>query len=255
MPCVRARPRQRALIEGVPQLVWRRSMVANGPGPARNGAPIRGSPRRKASVTAGSPLSTPTTVMKPSRAGRRQNVWARSWSITGSRNAAEDRYSWFQARATPVHDERGRIVEWLGTSTDVDDLRTYQERQKVMVAELQHRTRNLLGVVRSIAGQTLRSSKTLDDFEVAFTNRLSALSRVQGVLSRADNEPITMDAVLRAELDALGAANMPERVLLCRSEGTPAQTHGGNLRAGLARTRHECPTNTGRSPPRRAAWR
>ncbi|MBO1022637.1 PAS domain-containing protein [Methylobacterium sp. SD274] len=206
--------RQRALIEGVPQLVWRAVDGGQWTWASPQWGAYTGQSEADSLghgwIAALHPDDRDETLARWEEAERLGTLVV-NYRI---RNAAEDRYSWFQTRATPVHDERGRIVEWLGTSTDVDDLRTYQERQKVMVAELQHRTRNLLGVVRSIAGQTLRSSETLEDFEVAFTNRLSALSRVQGVLSRADNEPITMDAVLRVELDALGAANMPERVLL-----------------------------------------
>jgi len=32
-------------------------------------------------------------------------------------------YRWFQTRGTPIRDERGAIVKWYGTSTDVDDLK------------------------------------------------------------------------------------------------------------------------------------
>jgi len=32
-------------------------------------------------------------------------------------------YRWFKTRGTPIRDERGNIVKWYGTSTDVDDLK------------------------------------------------------------------------------------------------------------------------------------
>jgi len=38
-----------------------------------------------------------------------------------TRHAADGTYHWFQSRAVPVHDEQGRITEWFGTSTDIDD--------------------------------------------------------------------------------------------------------------------------------------
>jgi hypothetical protein len=36
-------------------------------------------------------------------------------------HAADRTWRWFQSRATPVRDAEGRILEWFGTSTDIDD--------------------------------------------------------------------------------------------------------------------------------------
>jgi len=43
-----------------------------------------------------------------------------------------------QTRTASVRNETGWIVAWLGTSTDVHEMRELQEHQKVLVAELQH---------------------------------------------------------------------------------------------------------------------
>ncbi len=154
-------------------------------------------------------------------------------------HAPDGRYRWFQTRATAVRDEQGRIVEWLGTSTDVDDLRAYQERQGVMVDELQHRTRNLIGVVRSISAQTMRNSDTMEEFEAAFNQRLGALSRVQGLLSRSDDEPITLGALLRSELAALAADELSERTL---TRGPEVRLPKGTVQT-FALALHELATN------------
>jgi two-component system CheB/CheR fusion protein len=127
-------------------------------------------------------------------------------------NVSEKTYRWFHTRSSPVRDEQRQILEWLGTSTDVDDLRRLQERQRVMVAELQHRTRNLITVVQSIAAQALKESDSLETFKLLFNDRLSALARIQVLLSQSEDEPITIGAVLRMELDMLGT--MQNRVKL-----------------------------------------
>ena len=80
------------------------------------------------------------------RAGRSERL-----SMESRIRAGDGSYRWFQTRAMPMLDDEGRIIEWLGTSTDIDELRTLQDEQGILVAELQHRTRNLLGVVQSIA--------------------------------------------------------------------------------------------------------
>ena len=105
-----------------------------------------------------------------------------------------------------MRDNAGTIVEWLGTSTEINDLREMQERQGVMVAELQHRTRNLITVVRSLSERTSANAVSIHDFRARFNQRLSALSRVQGLLSHLSaGQRVTFDELLRSELGALGA--------------------------------------------------
>lgn len=97
---------------------------------------------------------------------------------------------------------------------DVTSLTNAEANQRVLIAELQHRTRNLLAVVRSIAGQTVRTSGTLDEFRENFNDRLSALSRVQSLLSSFDGEPITIGGLIHMELSALNAAHDGNRIMV-----------------------------------------
>lgn len=125
---------------------------------------------------------------------------------------ADGSLGWTLSRSVPVLDEQGDIVEWFGAAADVtarrqaeEDLRESKERLATLVAEMQHRTRNLMGVVRAMADKTMRASTDLEDFEGHFRDRLGALARVQGLLSRiADQERISFDELLRAELTAHG---------------------------------------------------
>ena len=93
----------------------------------------------------------------------------------------------------------------IGLTEDITDRKERDEFQKVLIGELQHRTRNLIAVVKAIAQQTMMTSATLDDFDSRFNQRLEALSRVQGLLSNSNQKPITVGVLVGAELDALGA--------------------------------------------------
>ncbi len=118
-------------------------------------------------------------------------------------SVAEKEYRWFQTRALPLRDESGAVTEWLGTSTDVHEMRELQGRQQVLVGELQHRTRNLMGVVRAMSDKTARASTDLVDFRARFRDQLDALSRVQGLLSRLDDhDRVTFDELIGAEIAA-----------------------------------------------------
>jgi two-component sensor histidine kinase len=89
-------------------------------------------------------------------------------------------------------------VEWLGTSTDIDAIRQLQARQEVLVNELQHRARNLLGGVSAVADRTVKQGGSVEAFE----ERLQALSRAQGLLSQGGNDTVDVGALVRAELAA-----------------------------------------------------
>ena len=147
-------------------------------------------------------------------------------------------YRWFLIRHIPWHDAQGRVVRWYGAATNIHELHVLQERQAVMVSELQHRTRNLIGVVRSIANQTMARTGPTEAFREQFNHRLAALSRVQGLLSRAEQEPITIGTLLRLELEAMGAAES-RRVTL---DGPPIRISSAQVQT-IALAIHELATN------------
>src|SRR5262249_48624221 len=61
---------------------------------------------------------------------------------------------WILARGRFFYDA-GEPVRMVGLRQDITEARQQVEIQRVLVAELQHRTRNLMTVVQSIADQTL----------------------------------------------------------------------------------------------------
>lgn len=119
------------------------------------------------------------------------------------RRSVDGEYRWHQTRARPVQDQGGSD-DWVGTSTDIHELRCLQDRQQILFAELQHRTRNLLAVVQAIVRQTVRTSESLEEFAERLESRLRALSRVQGHLARTDQRPVNLRWLVETELEAYG---------------------------------------------------
>ena len=159
-------------------------------------------------------------------------------------HAGEQRHRHFRTLAKPVRDIDGRIIEWLGTSTDVDDLLNLRQQQAVLVAELQHRTRNLLAVVQAITLRTLKGSQSLEHFRACIDDRLQALSRVQWLLSRREGSlRVAFDALLREELLAhveLDEHGKGEQVSIVGPPGIPLRSA---VVQTLALAIHELATN------------
>lgn len=125
-------------------------------------------------------------------------------------DAKQHRYRWFQTRATPVRDEAGQIVEWLGTSTDIDDLRQLQDRQQILVGELQHRVRNILTIVRSVFGRTVEAGGEIDEVADHFRGRLDALARTQVVVTQTAAGAVDLENLIREELLSVGVSDGPK---------------------------------------------
>jgi PAS domain S-box-containing protein len=157
----------------------------------------------------------------------------RVWSVV------DEEYRWHQTRARPIAGPTGP-AEWIGTMTDIHDLRTVKDRQVVLLSELQHRTRNLLGVVQALARQTMKRSDTLEAFREAYEERLGALSRVQSILAELDYGEVSLRALIEAELVAhADGATHTDKV---RTEGPDvllAPTAAQALTLGI----HELATN------------
>ena len=144
--------------------------------------------------------------------------------------------------ATPRHwtdDEAALVTEVADRTWDALERARAEDHLHVLVAELQHRSRNLLAVVRSIANQTLAASDSLDVFRAKFDDRLAALSRVQGLLSRSDQDPITIEMIVRMELAALGAEEALNRMRLSGPD-VPLQN---SMVQTLSLALHELATN------------
>jgi PAS domain S-box-containing protein len=156
------------------------------------------------------------------------------------RRKRDGMYRWHQTRAVPIRFSMDGPKEWVGSASDIHDMRQMQERQGVLVGELQHRTRNLLAVVRSIASQTAATVGSLSEFQAAFDHRLGALSRVQGLLSRTEGEAVTVESLLRMELDAV-----TEDWTRIEMEGPRVLVDDGSLQT-LTLVIHELSTNAAR---------
>jgi K+-sensing histidine kinase KdpD len=83
---------------------------------------------------------------------------------------------------------RFAIERHLGVDRELEQhraaLREREDRLAAVVGELQHRTRNLLTVVSTVAENSMRKSSSFADFKASYQDRLQALARVQNLLFR-----------------------------------------------------------------------
>ncbi|MDB5512185.1 MAG: hypothetical protein JWR08_1668 [Enterovirga sp.] len=101
---------------------------------------------------------------------------------------ADGQVRWISATAEIERDAAGRAVRLIGAHRDVTERVAAQQRQKLLIHELNHRVKNTLATVQSIAAQSLRGPVSTADGLAAFEGRLMALSRAHDVLTRENWE-------------------------------------------------------------------
>jgi two-component system CheB/CheR fusion protein len=91
------------------------------------------------------------------------------------------------------------------TFIDVTAITRAEERQRLLLAELQHRVRNTLGVVRSIARRTAQTSSTIEEFGAHLDGRLNAFARTQALVTRDPTGGVDLEYLVAEELMAYNA--------------------------------------------------
>ena len=77
---------------------------------------------------------------------------------------------------SPILDNRGRVVGASKIARDITGRRLLEREREIRVGELQHRIKNLLGMVGSIARQTAVADRTAEDYRNVFLGRIAALT-------------------------------------------------------------------------------
>lgn len=93
---------------------------------------------------------------------------------------------WLLLRAEILLSSERRPERLVGVLMDIDERKRNVERQILLMRELNHRVKNSLSVVQSIAGQTFRSGDTVGDNLEAFRKRLRALADANDVLVESE---------------------------------------------------------------------
>jgi two-component sensor histidine kinase len=84
----------------------------------------------------------------------------------------------------------------------VKDLRQAQDHLQLLLRELGHRVRNMLATIESISFQTARHSRSLPEFQKAFSDRIRALANMQDILSAAHWSAVQVRELIMAEISA-----------------------------------------------------
>lgn len=146
-------------------------------------------------------------------------------------------YRWHLSRANSQQEVSDIDIRWVGTATDIEDLKRSEHERQLLLQELNHRVKNTLALVQGIASLSFRSLEDHKTALSAFHARLAALARTHDLLVRDDWQELNVSEVILTTVAALGVEE--NRIHLSGDDFRLSGRHG--VMIGMAI--HELGTN------------
>ncbi len=118
---------------------------------------------------------------------------------------APDTGTRYIVRILPYRSIDNFIAGVVVTFIDVTAITRAEELQRLLLSELQHRVRNTLGVVRSIARRSAQTSGTVEEYSAHLDGRLNAFARTQALVTRDPEGGVDLEYLVAEELMAYNA--------------------------------------------------
>jgi PAS domain S-box-containing protein len=145
---------------------------------------------------------------------------------------------WLRDKDFPLLDDDGRVQAIAGVSRDVTDEKRASERQALLVAELQHRVRNILAMIGSVARRIAKGSESVSDYSAHFESIVASMARTQALLTRSPGAGVDLSQLL---LDEVKAHTTLEGQLICEGPTVLLSSKAAEV---LTLTIHELATNS-----------
>lgn len=109
---------------------------------------------------------------------------------------------------TALYDDKGELKGYAKVTKDITERKTAERHQNILIAELNHRVKNTLAIVQSIASQTLRYYDADSSFKTHFEGRIRALAIAHDILSSENWEGTDIRSVIDDTLSFYGSMDI-----------------------------------------------
>ncbi|CAN7757552.1 MASE1 domain-containing protein [Bradyrhizobium sp. LjRoot220] len=141
-----------------------------------------------------------------------------SYSVTFRVIGSDTREMWLEETATAEFDAAGNCLHIKGLTRDITKAKRAEQHQRALVAELDHRVKNVLARVAVVAMYTRERSGTIDEFIQALDSRIQSMAVAHELLSHGSWRGVRLADLVRHQLaacatDANTTTGGPEIVL------------------------------------------
>jgi PAS domain S-box-containing protein len=90
---------------------------------------------------------------------------------------------WVESRGLVSYDGDGRPTRLVGVHIDITERKRAEDQQLRLLAELDHRVKNVLAAVQAVASHTMRASSSMEHFVAALDGRIRSMASTHELLS------------------------------------------------------------------------
>src|SRR5215510_2573109 len=116
------------------------------------------------------------------------------------REVQSDADRWFEVCLRPYRSVDGKIDGVVITYVDITERKRVEQHQQLLVAELDHRVKNILAQVAVVAAVTSQGSRTIGAFLRSLEGRIQSMAATHMLLSKSGWQSVGLDSVVRNEL-------------------------------------------------------
>jgi PAS domain S-box-containing protein len=148
----------------------------------------------------------------------------------------DGREIWLEESSIAEFDPTGRLVGLKGLTVEITERKQSDERQGLLIAELDHRVKNLLARVAVISSYTRLGSSSVDEFVQVLDRRIHSMAAAHSLLSQNRWNGVNLADLVDSQLAPYAtAANM--------TIAGPDVTLGPTVTQAVAMALHELVTN------------
>src|SRR4029077_6532671 len=123
-----------------------------------------------------------------------------SYSVTFRFIRPNGREVWLEENSKAEFDTTGRFVRLKGLTRDITRRKLAEERQDLLIAELDHRVKNVLARVAAVVRHTRRRSATMDEFVKSLDGRIQSVAAAHALLSQSRWYGLDLTELIRPQL-------------------------------------------------------
>jgi PAS domain S-box-containing protein len=112
----------------------------------------------------------------------------------------DGREVWLEQTAKGEFDSTGLLTHLRGLTLDITDRKLAAARQDLLIAELDHRVKNVLARVAVVAMQTREGSRTMDQYIKAVEGRIQSMAAAHSLLSQTRWKGVGLADLVRDQL-------------------------------------------------------
>jgi two-component sensor histidine kinase len=112
----------------------------------------------------------------------------------------DGRQAWLEEAAKGEFDSAGKLLRIKGLTRDITERKELEDHKNTLISELDHRVKNVLATVLTVASRTQETSSSMSEFVAALEGRIKSMATTHELLSHRRWQGIPLAELVRHEL-------------------------------------------------------